>query len=60
MLAPNLGASDASERFDQASGLTTIPTAAVLRVAELNARLVSSSPAGGRADHCPHAVAQAS
>ena len=45
VLAPNLGASDASESFDQASGLTTIPTAAVLRMAELDGLEISSSPA---------------
>jgi hypothetical protein len=32
VLAPNLGASDGSGDFDQASGLTTIPTAAVVRI----------------------------
>lgn len=37
VLAPNLGASDGSGDFDQASGLTTIPTAAVQRMLRLSA-----------------------
>jgi hypothetical protein len=37
VLAPNLGASDGSGAFDQASGLTTIPTAAVQRMLRLSA-----------------------
>jgi hypothetical protein len=32
VLAPNLGASDGNGQFDQASGLTTIPTASVQRI----------------------------
>ena len=35
VLAPNLGASNGDEDFDQASGLTTIPTAAVVRLERL-------------------------
>jgi hypothetical protein len=35
VLAPNLGASNGGGGFDQASGLTTIPTAAVERMVEL-------------------------
>jgi hypothetical protein len=46
VLAPNLGASDGSGDFDQASGLTTIPTAAVQRMVKLSANGASAcSPA---------------
>jgi hypothetical protein len=41
VLAPNLGASDGGGGFDQASGVTTIPTAAVQRMIEFSAPLVS-------------------
>src|SRR5882672_4870744 len=35
VLAPNLGASCGGDEWDQASGLITIPTAAVIRIAQL-------------------------
>jgi hypothetical protein len=35
VIAPNLGASDGDEDWDQASGTTSIPTAAVPRVERL-------------------------
>lgn len=39
VIAPNLGASGGDDEWDQASGLTTIPTAAVTKIE----RLTSSS-----------------
>ena len=41
VLAPNLGASGGDNEWDQASGLITIPTAAVTKIG----RLIVSSPA---------------
>jgi hypothetical protein len=35
VLAPNLGASDGDQEWDQASGITTIPTAAVQKIERL-------------------------
>jgi hypothetical protein len=54
VLAPNLGASDGGGGFDQASGVTTIPTAAVQRMIEFSVPLVSvcSQPS---ASACPDA-----
>jgi hypothetical protein len=44
VLVPNLGASDGGSGFDQASGLTTIPTAAVEIMVELTWPSTSASP----------------
>lgn len=41
VIAPNLGASGGDTDWDQASGLTTIPTAAVVRVERLTSSLAS-------------------
>lgn len=41
VLAPNLGASDGEGEWDQASGLMTIPTAAIMKIE----RLTSSASA---------------
>ncbi|WP_253710339.1 hypothetical protein [Bradyrhizobium sp. WD16] len=41
VLAPNLGASNGDDEWDQASGLMTIPTASVLKIVSL----ISSSTA---------------
>jgi len=53
VLAPNLGASDGDGRFDQASGLTTIPTASVQRILRVSgsAALLCSPPSA-----CPDAA----
>jgi hypothetical protein len=39
VLAPNLGASDGDHAWDQASGITTIPTAAVVKIERLTSFL---------------------
>jgi hypothetical protein len=40
VIAPNLGASDGTGGFDQASGLTTIPTASVQRILRISGNAV--------------------
>lgn len=41
VLAPNLGASSGDEDWDQASGITTIPTAAVVKIEKLTSSSAS-------------------
>lgn len=41
VIAPNLGASGGDNEWDQASGLTTIPTAAVLKIEPLTSSAAS-------------------
>ena len=41
VIAPNLGASGGDDDWDQASGLTTIPTAAVIRIERLTSSAAS-------------------
>jgi hypothetical protein len=61
VLAPNLGASDGSGDFDQASGLTTIPTAAVQRMLQLSAGgTLVCSPASDDGDAASAPLRQAS
>ena len=48
VLAPNLGASNGNEDWDQASGLFTIPTAAITKIERLTSAS-SASTAYGRA-----------
>jgi hypothetical protein len=43
VLAPNLGASSGDDDFDQASGLMTIPTAAVTRIERLTCPSASTA-----------------
>ncbi len=42
VLAPNLGSSCGGDEWDQASGLITIPTTAVTRIAQLTSSEISS------------------
>jgi hypothetical protein len=44
VIAPNLGASEGNVRFDQASGLTTIPTASVQRILRISGNAVLPWP----------------
>lgn len=53
VLAPNLGASDGEGTWDQASGLTTIPTAAVKRIERLAKLSASASPLRTASPACP-------
>jgi hypothetical protein len=53
VLAPNLGSSEGAGPFDQASGLTTIPTASVKRILRVTGSAASPcSPASA----CPDAA----
>jgi hypothetical protein len=45
ILAPNLGASNGDEHFDQVSGLMAIPTAAVVRLVRLTDSFSAASSA---------------
>lgn len=49
VLAPNLGASNGDEAWDQASGLFTIPTAAVTKLERLTCVSMTASTSDGRA-----------
>jgi hypothetical protein len=44
VLAPNLGASDGASAWDQASGIITIPTAAVQKIERLTSFRSASTP----------------
>ncbi len=49
VLAPNLGASNGDDDFDQASGLMTIPTVAITKLERLTSASEQTSKACGRA-----------
>lgn len=46
VLAPNLGSSNGDEEWDQASGLFTIPTAAVTKIERLTSSSISAQACG--------------
>ena len=61
VLAPNLGASDGHGGFDQASGLTTIPTASVIRILRVSgSAALLCSPASACPDGASAPMRQAS
>jgi hypothetical protein len=49
VLAPNLGSSNGDEDWDQASGLFTIPTAAITKIERLTCASAASTEPCGRA-----------